>query len=263
MIKALGRHYLREGALVGYALGFQDCQDVYQLVFADFLGGGVRAQRRDVASDVDCALVHGIAHGLPGVAADDDASLLHHEAGEESGVASNDQRAALHGNAGPGSGVSGYDQLAAAHGGAGGGPGVLRNRDLAAHQIIAYGPARVAFDNDFRPVQQAGGIVADAALEADGAVLEDSDGQVVAGVGVENGNLGAGGSQFLEPSVQRPSVQVGGVYSNQVMTSLFCGSARSISWSKTPRRAISSEAMAITSSVSMVTSGLADHWSLA
>ena len=263
MVEALGRHHLGESALVGYALSLKDCQDVNEFVLADFLGGGVGTEGSYVAGNIDCALVHGIAHGLSGVAADDDAALLHHEAGEESGVAADDQRAAFHGDAGPGPGVAMDHQLTAPHGGACGGPGVLSNGNFAAHQVVADGPARVAFDNDFRPVQQAGGIVADTALEPDGAVLEDSDGEVVAGVGVENGNLGAGGGQFLEPSVQRPGVQVGGVYSNQVMTSLFCGSARSISWSKTPRRAISSEAMAITSSVSMVTSGLADHWSLA
>ena len=50
-------------------------EDVDQLVFADLFDFGVGAQGADLAANVDCALVHGVAQRFAGVAADDDAAF--------------------------------------------------------------------------------------------------------------------------------------------------------------------------------------------
>ena len=160
-------------------------------------------------------------------------------------------------------GVSANEEFAAPHGGARRGSGVLGYRDTARHHVVAHRPAGVPGDGDPRAVEQAGGVVADAAVDSDIAVLEDGDGEVMPRVRVRQGDAGLPGGKVLEPEVDLAGGECGGVYSNQVMTSLFCGSTRSISSENTPRSAISSEAMAMTSSVSMVTKGLADHSSLA
>src|SRR5580704_6183140 len=57
---------------------------------------GIDPEARDLAADVDRAVVHGIAEVLAGIAEDDHASALHHEAAESPGAATNDDRAALH-----------------------------------------------------------------------------------------------------------------------------------------------------------------------
>jgi hypothetical protein len=47
----------------------------------------VHAQRRDLAADVDRAVVHRVAQAAAHVAADDLAAALEHEAGHHAGVA--------------------------------------------------------------------------------------------------------------------------------------------------------------------------------
>ena len=172
---------------------------------------------------IEChgALVHGITQRLASVTADDDTPLLHHEPSEEPGVAANNQRAPLHGNACPGTGVSPDKQLPTAHGRPSRGPGVAGNSDFTAHHVVADGPASIALDHNLGAVEQACRIVSDTTRKAYVAVLEYTDSQIVASIGVENGDLVPRRRQLLKADVECPRVQFGSVYSNQVMTSLF------------------------------------------
>src|SRR5215475_14169398 len=89
------------------------------------VGGGqlrldaVDAQRSDLASDVERAVVHGVAQAAAYVAADDLAAALQHEPGHRARVAADDDRAALLVDAGARAHVAPDHQVAAAQRGAG------------------------------------------------------------------------------------------------------------------------------------------------
>ena len=55
----------------------------------------VDTEARNLAADVNSAVVHRIAEIVAGVAEDDHATALHHEAGEGADAAADDDRAAL------------------------------------------------------------------------------------------------------------------------------------------------------------------------
>jgi hypothetical protein len=63
------------------------------------------------------------------------------------------------------------------------------------------GTTRVALYNHFGSVQHAGGVIADAALEANSAHVEDRNAKVVPGIRVKDRDLFTLCSQILETNV--------------------------------------------------------------
>src|SRR6266516_2969469 len=141
----------------------------------------VDAERLDRAADIDGPVVHRVAEAGAGVAADDLAAALQHEAGQQAGVAADDDGAALLVDAGAGTDVAAHHQVAAAQGRARQGTGVLVDQHHAGHHVLRHRPADPAGDLHLRAVDQADTEVAEAALEADPAALQDADADRVFG----------------------------------------------------------------------------------
>src|SRR6266566_324090 len=150
----------------------------------------VHAQRRDLAADVDRAVVHRVAQAAAHVAADDLAAALEHEAGHHAGVPAHDDRAALLVDAGPGAHVAAHHHVAAAQRGAGQRAGVLVDDDDAGHHVLGHGPADPSGDVDLGPVDKPAAEVAEAAVDSDPAAGQDADREGVLGARVADGHVG-------------------------------------------------------------------------
>src|SRR5262245_52707490 len=92
-------------------------------------GNRVHAKARDLAADVNRAVVHRVAEVLAGVAEHDHPAALHHEARERAGAAADENRAAFHVDAGTRADVALADEIAAAQRRAERRPGVLLDHD--------------------------------------------------------------------------------------------------------------------------------------
>src|SRR3990170_7254430 len=104
----------------------------------------IDAEARRLASDIDRAIIHGVAEILAGIAADHHAPALHHEAGEGAGVAADDDAPALHVDAGARADIASAHEIAPADGRAELRARVLLDEDCPAHHILGAGPADAA-----------------------------------------------------------------------------------------------------------------------
>src|SRR6266478_5891824 len=145
---------------------------------------GIDAQARDLAADIDRAVVHGVAQVLAGIAQDHHPSTLHHEAAEGAGPAADDDRAALHVNAYASPYISLAHQVSATHGGAEGRARVLLDHDRPRQHVLGARPADAALDADVWSVDQPTAEIAEAPFDDQVEAVENADRERMLGAGI-------------------------------------------------------------------------------
>src|ERR1700682_3991083 len=145
---------------------------------------GIDPEARDLAADVDRAVVHGVAEVLAGIAEDDHASALHHEAAEGARPATNDDRAALHIDTDARADVALAHQITATDRGAEGRARVLLDHYGSGEHVLGARPADPALDADVGSVDQPATEIAQTAFDREIETVENADRQGMLGAGV-------------------------------------------------------------------------------
>src|SRR5439155_21410993 len=134
-----------------------------------------------LATQIDGAVIHGVAQILAGIAADHQAATLHHEARERAGVAADDDIAALLVDAGARTDRALADDVTATQSCAELRTGILFDENGARQHVLAAGPADAALELHIRPIEQTHREIAAGAFDVKIEPVEDADGERVLG----------------------------------------------------------------------------------